>query len=104
MRKILAIILPPVAVLSCGKLLGAMVNLLLTLCGWVPGVMHAMNVVVLYEIEKVVKRDGEKSRQLIKAQAELSRIEMRRESERMRRAVRIERPRETIRVKLPPPR
>jgi uncharacterized membrane protein YqaE (UPF0057 family) len=45
MRYLLAIILPPVAVLLCGKPFLAILNLLLTLCFWVPGVIHALFVV-----------------------------------------------------------
>jgi uncharacterized membrane protein YqaE (UPF0057 family) len=45
MRYLLAILLPPVAVLSCGKPFQAAVNLILTLCLWIPGVIHACLVV-----------------------------------------------------------
>ena len=45
MRYLLAIILPPVAVLLCGKPLQALLNLLLTICFWIPGVVHALFVV-----------------------------------------------------------
>ncbi len=45
MRYLLAIILPPVAVLLCGKPLQALLNLLLTLFFWIPGVIHALFVV-----------------------------------------------------------
>ena len=45
MRYLLAILLPPVAVLLCGKPFLAILNLLLTLCFWVPGVVHALFVV-----------------------------------------------------------
>ena len=45
MRYFLAIVLPPVAVLSCGKPLQFLLNLLLTLCFWVPGMVHAILVV-----------------------------------------------------------
>ena len=45
MRYLLAIILPPVAVLLCGKPFQAMLNLVLTLCFWIPGVVHALFVV-----------------------------------------------------------
>ena len=40
-----AVVLPPVAVLLCGKPLQALLNLLLTLCLWVPGILHALFVV-----------------------------------------------------------
>ncbi len=45
MRYLLAIILPPVAVLLYGKPVQAILNLLLTLCFWIPGVVHALFVV-----------------------------------------------------------
>ncbi len=45
MRYLLAILLPPVAVLFCGRPIQALLNLVLTLCLWVPGVIHAVLVV-----------------------------------------------------------
>ncbi|TVY09179.1 YqaE/Pmp3 family membrane protein [Paenibacillus cremeus] len=42
---ILAILLPPVAVLFCGKPIQAVLNLILTLFFWIPGVIHAILVV-----------------------------------------------------------
>ena len=45
MRYILAILLPPIAVLSCGKPFQALANIILTLLFWVPGVIHALLVV-----------------------------------------------------------
>lgn len=45
MRYLLAILLPPVAVLFCGRPIQALLNLVLTLCFWVPGVIHAVLVV-----------------------------------------------------------
>ncbi len=45
MRYFLAIILPPVAVLICGKPIQAILNLLLTLLFWIPGMIHALVVV-----------------------------------------------------------
>jgi uncharacterized membrane protein YqaE (UPF0057 family) len=44
-RYLLAILLPPVAVLLCGKPFLAILNLILTLCFWIPGVIHALFVV-----------------------------------------------------------
>ena len=41
MHYLFAILLPPVAVLLCGKPFLAILNLLLTLCFWIPGVVHA---------------------------------------------------------------
>jgi len=45
MRYLLAIILPPLAILLCGKPLQFILNIPLTLLFWVPGVLHALLVV-----------------------------------------------------------
>lgn len=45
MRYVIAIFLPPLAVLLCAKPFQALLNILLTLCFWVPGVIHALFVV-----------------------------------------------------------
>ncbi len=45
MLYILAILVPPVAVLLCGKPIQALVNLILTLCFYIPGAVHACLVV-----------------------------------------------------------
>ncbi len=45
MRYLLAIILPPVAVLICGKPIQALLNLVLTILFWIPGMIHALFVV-----------------------------------------------------------
>jgi uncharacterized membrane protein YqaE (UPF0057 family) len=45
MLYLLAIVLPPVAVLLAGKPGAALLNCLLTLCLWIPGVIHALLVV-----------------------------------------------------------
>lgn len=45
MRYFLAIVLPPLAVLLCGKPFQAILNLVLTLCFWIPGMIHALFVV-----------------------------------------------------------
>ncbi len=45
MRYFLAIILPPLAVLFCGKPFQVVLNIILTLLGWIPGVIHALFVV-----------------------------------------------------------
>ena len=42
MRYLLAIILPPVDVLICGKPFQAILNFVLTLIFWIPGVVHAI--------------------------------------------------------------
>ena len=45
MRYIIAIFLPPLAVFLCAKPFQALLNILLTLLFWVPGVIHALFVV-----------------------------------------------------------
>ena len=45
MRYFLAILLPPLTVLLCGKPIQFVLNILLTLLGWIPGVIHAILVV-----------------------------------------------------------
>jgi uncharacterized membrane protein YqaE (UPF0057 family) len=45
MRYFLAVILPPVAVLLCGKPIQFVLNIFLTLLFWIPGVIHAILVV-----------------------------------------------------------
>jgi len=44
-RYLLAIFLPPVAVFLCGKPMQGVINILLTLAFFVPGVIHALFVV-----------------------------------------------------------
>jgi len=44
-RYLLAILLPPVAVLLCGKPVQALLNVVLTIMVWIPGVIHALFVV-----------------------------------------------------------
>lgn len=52
MRYFLAIILPPLAVLLCGKPFQVILNIILTLCAWLPGVIHAFFVVNSYLADK----------------------------------------------------
>ena len=56
MRYLLAILLPPIAVLSCGKPFQAILNLILTLCLWVPGIVHALFVVYNFHEDKRANR------------------------------------------------
>ena len=56
MLYLLAIFLPPVAVLLCGKPIQALVNLLLTILGWIPGVIHAILVVSSRNADKRTDR------------------------------------------------
>ena len=60
MRWLLAILLPPVAVLSCGKPIQAVLNVILCICFVVPGVIHALCVVGSYQADQ-------RNRQLISA-------------------------------------
>jgi len=66
MRYILAILLPPVAVFLCGKPIQGVINILLTLAFFVPGVIHALFVVHSHladkrtdKIVKAIKEQGE---------------------------------------------
>ena len=52
MRYFLAIILPPLAVFLCGKPIQGILNIVLTLLGWIPGVIHALFVVSSHLADK----------------------------------------------------
>ena len=56
MRYLLAILLPPIAVIICGKPFQAIINLLLTLLFWLPGAIHAIFVVHTYLADKRTDR------------------------------------------------
>lgn len=56
MRYLLAILLPPVAVLTCGRPFQAILNFFLTLLFWVPGVLHAVLVVHQHEEDRRADR------------------------------------------------
>lgn len=58
---LLAILLPPVAVLLCGKPAQALLNCVLTLFLWVPGIIHACMVVGSHQADQRTQR-------LVKAQ------------------------------------
>lgn len=45
MRYLIAILLPPLAVFLCGKPFQALLNIILTLLFWIPGMVHALLVV-----------------------------------------------------------
>jgi uncharacterized membrane protein YqaE (UPF0057 family) len=51
LRYFFCVALPPVAVLMTGRLLSFFLSLLLTLLGWVPGIIHACLVVNDYQAE-----------------------------------------------------
>jgi len=59
MRYLVAILLPPLAVLLCGKPIQAILNVALTIAFYVPGLIHALFVVHnFYEdrrTERVIK-------------------------------------------------
>ena len=52
MLYLLAILLPPLAVLLCGKPFQAIINIVLTLFLWIPGIIHAMLVVSSHHADK----------------------------------------------------
>lgn len=65
MRYLLAILLPPVAVLICGKPFQFLINLILTFFFWLPGVIHAILVVNSYladqrteRLERAIRESG----------------------------------------------
>jgi len=53
---LLAIILPPIAVLLCGKPIQFFFNIILTLLFWVPGMIHAILVVNSHLADKRTAR------------------------------------------------
>lgn len=56
MRYFLAIVLPPVAVLLCGKPFQFVMNCFLTLLLWIPGMIHALMVVSSHKADKRTDR------------------------------------------------
>jgi uncharacterized membrane protein YqaE (UPF0057 family) len=52
MLYLIAVVLPPLAVLLCGKFFQALLSVPLTLLGWAPGVIHALFVVNNHYAEK----------------------------------------------------
>ena len=56
MLYLVAIFLPPVAVLLCGKPVQAILNLILTLLFYVPGLIHALLVVNNHYADKRTER------------------------------------------------
>jgi len=52
MKFLLAIILPPLAVLLCGKPIQFLLNILLTLFFWIPGSIHAVLIVQEHNANK----------------------------------------------------
>lgn len=58
MLYLLAVVLPPVAVLLVGKPFQALLNLLLTICFWFPGAIHAILVVKDKKDDKRMKKQA----------------------------------------------
>ncbi|PYZ98106.1 YqaE/Pmp3 family membrane protein [Alteribacter lacisalsi] len=56
MMYLLAVLLPPVAVLLVGRPFQAILNLILTLFFWLPGAIHACFIVADHNQEKRMKR------------------------------------------------
>ena len=56
MRYLIAILLPPLAVLLCGKPIQFVLNIFLTLLVYVPGMIHAILVVHNYYADKRTDR------------------------------------------------
>ncbi len=55
-RYLLCIVLPPVAVLTTGRWFQAILNVVLTILGWVPGVVHAALIVQDFKEEQRTNR------------------------------------------------
>jgi uncharacterized membrane protein YqaE (UPF0057 family) len=56
MRYLFAIILPPVAVFTTGRWVQGLINIVLTIFGWIPGVVHAALIVNDYKAEQRTNR------------------------------------------------
>ena len=56
MRYLIAILLPPLAVLLCGKPVQFLLNILLTVLFWIPGMIHAILVVNSHLADKRTER------------------------------------------------
>jgi uncharacterized membrane protein YqaE (UPF0057 family) len=52
LRYFFCVVLPPVAVLMTGRIASFFLSLILTLLGWIPGVIHACLVVNDYHAEQ----------------------------------------------------
>lgn len=71
MLYFLAILLPPVAVLLAGgRPMQALLNLGLTVLGWIPGVIHAFLVVGEYKADKRAERMTDRQIKAAKRQQE----------------------------------
>jgi uncharacterized membrane protein YqaE (UPF0057 family) len=61
---LLAIIFPPLAVLFCGKPIQALINFVLCLFFWIPGIIHAILVV---NEKKADKRAAKQAKMMAEA-------------------------------------
>ena len=73
MMYLLAILLPPVAVLLCGKPFQALLNLVLWVLGIIPGVIHAILVVSSHQADQRTNR-------IIRAQRKMHEEQMKAEA------------------------
>lgn len=65
MRYLLAFVFPPAAVLLCGKPMTAALNALLTICCWMPGVLHALAIVKDHKDDGRARRYQSRSSQVV---------------------------------------
>ena len=56
MRYFLCFLCPPIAILTTGKIGALILNIILTLCFWVPGIIHSILVVNKYYEDKRYRR------------------------------------------------
>jgi uncharacterized membrane protein YqaE (UPF0057 family) len=56
LRYFFCVFLPPLAILMTGRMGSFLLSLVLTLLGWLPGVIHAILVVNDYEAEKRLEK------------------------------------------------
>ena len=54
LRYFFCVVFPPIAVLMTGRIASFLLSIILTLLGWIPGVIHACLVVNDYHAEKRV--------------------------------------------------
>jgi uncharacterized membrane protein YqaE (UPF0057 family) len=59
MHFVLCVLLPPLAVVLTGRMGSFLLSLVLTLFGWLPGVIHAFFVVSDYKNEKRLRKIAE---------------------------------------------
>lgn len=56
MRWLVAIVVPPLAVLMCGKPMLAVLNCFFTLLCWIPGIFHALLIVAECKADERARR------------------------------------------------